>query len=77
MLRLSHLRSLRQLRQLSGITLINEKLEKAQNELNYIKDSLSRRNDSGTDNTAGSTKVLEDGADTAEKNNNINKGTSA
>ena len=49
--------------------LIKEKLEKARNELNYIKDSLSRKNDSGTDNTAGNTKVLEDGADTAEKEN--------
>jgi len=49
--------------------LINEKLEKANNELNYIKESLSRRNDSGTDNTSGNTKVLEDGADTAEKEN--------
>ena len=49
--------------------LINEKLEKANNELSYIKESLSRRNDSGTDNTSGNTKVLEDGADTAEKEN--------
>lgn len=49
--------------------LINEKLDKANNELNYIKESLSRRNDSGTDNTSGNTKVLEDGADTAEKEN--------
>jgi len=49
--------------------LINEKLEKARAQLNYIKDSLSRKNDSGTDNTAGNTKVLEDGADTAEKEN--------
>lgn len=49
--------------------LIIQKLEKARGELSYIKESLSRRNDSGTDNTAGNTKVLEDGADTAEKEN--------
>jgi len=49
--------------------LINEKLEKAKKELEFIKSSLSRRNDSGTDNTMGNVKVLEDGADTAEKEN--------
>lgn len=49
--------------------LISEKLDKARNELNYIKETLSRRNDSGTDNTAGTLKVLEDGADTTEKEN--------
>lgn len=48
-------------------TLITEKLEKAKTELSYIRESLSRRNDSGTDTTSGNTKVLEDGADTAEK----------
>ncbi len=47
--------------------LITEKLEKAKTELTYIKETLSRRNDSGTDTTSGNTKVLEDGADTAEK----------
>lgn len=50
-------------------TLIGEKLEKARKELNYIKEVLSRRNDSGTDTTAGTLKLLEDGADTAEKEN--------
>ena len=49
--------------------LINEKLEKANSELKYIKSSLSRKNDSGTDNTGGNVKVLEDGADTTEKEN--------
>lgn len=49
--------------------LIIEKLGKAREQLNYIKESLSRKNDSGTDNTAGNSKVLEDGADTAEKEN--------
>lgn len=49
--------------------LISQKLEKARTELTYIKETLSRRNDSGTDTTSGNTKVLEDGADTAEKEN--------
>ena len=49
--------------------LINEKLEKAHNELDFIKETLNRSNDSGTDSTAGTLKVLEDGADTAEKEN--------
>ncbi len=47
--------------------LINSKLEKATNELNYIKQSLTRSGDSGTDSTFGNVKTLEDGADTAEK----------
>lgn len=49
--------------------IINEKLEKAQTELNYIKESLSKSNDSGTDTTASTIKILEDGADTAEREN--------
>jgi len=49
--------------------IINSKLEKAKTELNYIKDTLSKNNESGTDSTAGTTKILEDGADTAEKEN--------
>lgn len=49
--------------------LINEKVDKARKELAYIKEALSRRNDAGTDNTASSLKLLEDGADTAEKEN--------
>ena len=47
--------------------LISEKLERAKKELNYIKEALSRKNDSGTEKTSGSIKLLEDGADTAEK----------
>ncbi len=47
--------------------LITEKLDKARKELLYIKDSLSKKNDEGTDNTSGTMKLLEDGADTAEK----------
>ncbi|SHI45205.1 transcriptional regulator, TraR/DksA family [Hymenobacter daecheongensis DSM 21074] len=47
--------------------IIQEKLTAARKEVAFIKETLSRRNDSGTDNTASSSKVLEDGADTAEK----------
>ena len=47
--------------------LINQKLEKAWNELNYIKESITKSQDSGTDGTYGNVKTLEDGADTAEK----------
>jgi DnaK suppressor protein len=47
--------------------IINEKLTNAKKEVAFIKETLSRRNDTGTDNTASSAKVLEDGADTAEK----------
>ena len=49
--------------------LINEKLEKAKGELKILKGSLNKSNDEGTDTTSGNTKVLEDGADTAEKEN--------
>ena len=52
--------------------LIHEKLDNARRELHFIKETLSRRNDSGTENTASSLKVLEDGADTAEKENLTN-----
>ena len=49
--------------------LINEKLEKARSEFRILKETLNKSNDEGTDATAGNTKVLEDGADTAEKEN--------
>jgi DnaK suppressor protein len=49
--------------------LINEKLEKAKKEFNYMKEGMTRKNDSGIDGTTSSSKVLEDGADTAEKEN--------
>lgn len=50
--------------------LILEKLEKARSEYKILKDTLSRDNDAGTDATSGgNTKVLEDGAETAEKEN--------
>jgi RNA polymerase-binding transcription factor DksA len=50
--------------------LINEKLDKARSEYKILKDTLNRNNDEGTDATSGgNTKVLEDGAETAEKEN--------
>jgi RNA polymerase-binding protein DksA len=49
--------------------LINEKLEKAKAEFKILKGTLNKSNDEGTDSTSGNTKVLEDGADTAEKEN--------
>ncbi len=50
--------------------LIKGKLEKAKDEFKILKDTLTRTNDEGTDSTSGgNTKVLEDGAETAEKEN--------
>lgn len=50
--------------------LINAKLDKAKSEYKILKDTLNRNNDEGTDATSGgNTKVLEDGAETAEKEN--------
>jgi RNA polymerase-binding transcription factor DksA len=50
--------------------LINKKLNKAKDEFKILKDTLNRANDEGTDSTSGgNTKVLEDGAETAEKEN--------
>lgn len=46
--------------------LINEKLDKAKQELNSLKASLTRESDD-TGDTFASVKTLEDGADTAEK----------
>jgi RNA polymerase-binding transcription factor DksA len=51
-------------------SLINRKLDKAREEYKILKDTLNRNNDEGTDATSGgNTKVLEDGAETAEKEN--------
>ena len=47
--------------------LINEKINIAQKELDFIKESLLRKHISGTDATQGALKTLEDGADTMEK----------
>jgi DnaK suppressor protein len=49
--------------------IIGQKLDATKSELNHIKETLSKKNDSGTDNTAGNSKPLEDGADTSEKEN--------
>lgn len=48
--------------------LILEKIEKARVELNELKKSLTKSGDTG-DDASSSTKVLEDGADTMEKEN--------
>lgn len=49
--------------------IILEKLEKARLVLKDMKEMLSKKNDEGTDNTSGTMKLLEDGADTLEKEN--------
>ena len=50
--------------------IILDKLEKAKNELKYIKESLSKNSDDyGPDSDSYNVRVLEDGADTAEKEN--------
>ena len=48
-------------------SIIDQKLASAREELDTIKSSLSRIYDNGTDNTSGNNKLLEDGADTLEK----------
>lgn len=47
--------------------IIAEKLANSKRELSYIRDSLSRKNDHGTDLTGSGYLSLEDGAETAEK----------
>lgn len=47
--------------------LINEKLEKAKTELHNLKTALNKGGDSGSEATSAYAKVLEDGADTIEK----------
>lgn len=47
--------------------IIAEKLANSKKELAYIRDSLSRKNDQGTDLTGSGYLSLEDGAETAEK----------
>ena len=49
--------------------LILDKLAKAKKELDFIKGTLSKKGETGTESTASTVKVLEDGADTAEKEN--------
>lgn len=47
--------------------IILQKLTSAKEELTSLKESLSKKNDSGTDYTASTSKLLEDGADTLER----------
>jgi DnaK suppressor protein len=54
-----------ELKEFEGIILV--KLDTTRHELRTLRDSLSKRNDSGTDTTSGNTKLLEDGADTSER----------
>lgn len=49
--------------------IIRTKLDDTNAELKYLRESLSKKNDTGTDATSGNSKVMEDGADTAEKEN--------
>lgn len=47
--------------------IIQQKLSIAKEELTSLKESLSKKNDTGTDYTASTSKLLEDGADTLER----------
>lgn len=47
--------------------IIQQKLTIAKEELTSLKESLSKKNDTGTDYTASTSKLLEDGADTLER----------
>ncbi|UZD21207.1 TraR/DksA family transcriptional regulator [Algoriphagus halophytocola] len=47
--------------------IIQGKLDSAKAELNSLKETLSKKNDSGTGFTASTSKLLEDGADTLER----------
>jgi RNA polymerase-binding transcription factor DksA len=47
--------------------LIKDKIEKATNELNILKQSLNRSSESGIGETTITSKVLEDGAETSQK----------
>jgi RNA polymerase-binding transcription factor DksA len=47
--------------------LILSKIGKAKNELNILKQSLNRSSEAGTSDTTTTSKVLEDGAETIEK----------
>ncbi len=47
--------------------IIQSKLAETNAELRYLREALSKKNDPGTDDTSGNSKVMEDGADTQEK----------
>lgn len=49
--------------------IILQKLGIAKGELNSLKETLSKKNDTGTDFTSSTSKLLEDGADTLEREN--------
>lgn len=49
--------------------IILQKLGVAKGELNSLKETLSKKNDTGTDFTSSTSKLLEDGADTLEREN--------
>jgi RNA polymerase-binding transcription factor DksA len=49
--------------------LIQKKLEQAKQELADLKETLTKKNDPGTDSTASNSKLMEDGSDTLEKEN--------
>jgi len=49
--------------------IIQAKLKESKDELAYIKESLTKSKDQGVMDTVGNSKLLEDGADTAEKEN--------
>lgn len=49
--------------------IILDKIDKAKKELEYIKESLSRKNDESTDNTINNINTLEDSAEALEKEN--------
>jgi RNA polymerase-binding transcription factor DksA len=49
--------------------IIHQKISIAKEELNLMKDTMSKKNDSGTDFTSSTSKLLEDGADTLEREN--------
>ena len=47
--------------------IIQEKLAETNAELKYLRETLRKKNDPGTDDTSGNSKVMEDGANTQEK----------
>ena len=47
--------------------IIQSKLAETNAELKYLRSALSKKNDPGTDDTSGNSKVMEDGAETQEK----------
>tara|TARA_B100000965_G_scaffold400750_1_gene423234 strand:- start:376 stop:753 length:378 start_codon:yes stop_codon:yes gene_type:complete len=48
-------------------TLINDKLKEARNDLEGLRNSLSHKDDHGTEDTSPSFKMMEDGSDTLSR----------